>query len=86
MYDLKFNLMKRKGNMDEIGEDMGSDGVKFEGGGVLRNGDKEIENFMFMDGEEEERDEEEEGINVIEIRKKIIRRLKKGNKGKIGEI
>ena len=86
MFDFEFHLENRPGALAQLGETMARAGVPFDGGGVFSHGGTAIAHFLFLDGEAAVRAAKDSGIEVVAIRKPLIRKLKQGTPGQLGAI
>jgi hypothetical protein len=86
MQDVAFDLTDRPGALAELGEAMGGAGVAFEGGGVFTHEGRGIAHFLFRDGAAAKAAAEAAGISVLAVRPVLIRRLKQGTPGQLGQI
>ena len=86
MYDLALRLADRPGELAKFGEAAGRAGLSVEGGGVFTVGGEAIGNFLFEDGEAAKRAAEAAGIDVVAVRRILVRRLKQDQPGQLGAI
>lgn len=86
MYDLALRLADRPGELAKFGEAMGRARLSVEGGGVFTVGGEAIGHFLFEDGEAAKRAAEAAGIDVIAVRRVLVRRLKQDQPGQLGAI
>ncbi|MTH79025.1 amino acid-binding ACT domain-containing protein [Paracoccus aestuariivivens] len=86
MFDLEFALENRPDALAELGEVMGRAGIPFEGGGVFTADNRTVAHYLFRDGRAAMQAAEAAGIRVIAMRSPLIRKLKQGTPGQLGEI
>lgn len=86
MYDLAVRLADKPGELARFGEAMGRAGVSIEGGGVFTMGREAHAHFLFDDGEKARRAAEQAGLEVIAVRKALVRKLNQGQPGQLGAI
>ena len=86
MYDLALRLANRPGELAKFGEAMGAAGLSVEGGGVFTVSGTAIAHFLFDDGEAAQRAAEAAGLEVIAVKRVLVRRLKQDQPGQLGAI
>jgi hypothetical protein len=86
MYDVHVSLLSRPGELARLGQAMGSAGVSLEGGGVFTIGDAGHAHFLVKDGERASAAVRDAGLDLVEVRKVLVRRLDQEKTGELGAI
>jgi hypothetical protein len=86
MYDVHVSLLSRPGELARLGQAMGSAGVSLEGGGVFTIGDAGHAHFLVKDGEQASAAVRDAGLDLVEVRKVLVRRLDQEKTGELGAI
>lgn len=86
MFDLALRLADRPGELARFGEAMGKAGLSVEGGGVFTVGGEAIAHFLFENGAAASAAAQEAGLDVISVRRVLVRRLKQDQPGQLGAI
>ena len=86
MFDIHVLLHDERGELARLGKAMGDSGVSLEGGGVFTVGNEGHAHFLVEDGETARLVAQEAGLNVVDVRKVLVRRLKQDQPGQLGAI
>ncbi len=86
MFDLALRYADRPGELAKFGEAMGRAGVSIEGGGVFTIAGEARAHFLFKDGASAKAAAEGAGLEVIALRKVLVRKLHQGRPGQLGAI
>ncbi|WP_404837427.1 amino acid-binding protein [Aeromonas media] len=86
MYDIHVMLPDNPGTLGLFGRLMGRAGVSLEGGGMFTLGDAGHAHFPVEDGAAAARAAEQGGLEVVAVRKVLVRRLKQEMPGQLGAI
>lgn len=86
MFDLHLLLANQPGELARFGRAMGEAGVSVEGGGVFTVGDRAHAHFLFEDGEAARTAATNAGLEVVALRKVLVRRLNQDQPGQLGAI
>ncbi len=86
MFDVELRLPNRPGKLAKFGEAMGRARLSIEGGGMFTCGDESRAHFLFEDGAAAKRAAESAGIEVIAVRRALVRQLKQDRPGQLGAI
>ncbi len=86
MYDLALRLADRPGELAKFGEAMGRCGLSVEGGGVFTVDGEAVAHFLFDDGKAAKNAAAQAGLDVVAVRRVLVRRLKQDQPGQLGAI
>lgn len=86
MFDLSLRMADRPGELARFGEAMGRAGISVEGGGVFSIRGEAVAHFLFEDGEAAKAAAEKAGLQVIALRRVLVRKLKQDQPGQLGAI
>ena len=86
MKDLAIALSNRPGTLAEMGEVLGKAGVSIEGGGAFVLNGQGIAHFLFHDAQAARAALEAAGIQVVQEREVLVRRLRQEVPGQLGKL
>lgn len=86
MFDVAIRLENKPGEMAQMGEAVGAAGVSVEGGGGWVVDGVGHMHFLFEDGEAARKALENVGIEVTEVRKVLVQKLRQDVPGQLGMI
>lgn len=86
MYDIHIILDNTPGSLASLGTLAGQHGVSLEGGGVFTTGNESHAHFLVEDGARAREVLTHAGLDVREVTKPLIRKLKQERPGELGRI
>jgi hypothetical protein len=86
MFDIHLRLDNRPGELGRFGEAMGEAGISIEGGGVFTVGGDGHAHFLVADGAGARQAAERAGLDVVAVRRVLVRKLDQARPGQLGAI
>lgn len=86
MYDIHVILDHTPGALAQLGITLGQNGVGLEGGGLFSMDGASHAHFLVEDGERAREVLSAAGMQVVAVKKPLIRQLKQERPGELGEI
>ena len=86
MHDLHVLLPNEPGALARFGRALGAAGVSLEGGGVFLAHGQGHAHFLVDEGERGRRAAEAEGLEVVDVREVLVRKLDQERPGELGRI
>lgn len=86
MYDLHALLPHEPGALARLGRALGGAGISLEGGGVFLAGGTGHAHFLVADGTRAREAAQAAGLEVVDVRPVLVRRLDQERPGELGRI